>query len=243
MNSVKKTILDILFPIRCIFCRKEYFWVCPTCRPEILLNSFQFCPYCEKIVTLNGSACENCQKNKDDSLDSLIVAGQYTQKELTKLIHLFKYNFISELHIPLGDLLLRAYLKNTLPLPSFIIPVPLHPKRLRWRGFNQSELLGRYLSQNLAPGMEIPLSQDGLFRKRYTSPQMKIKNYHQRKANLKDAFRIKNKQVAQNKIILLVDDVATTGSTLFECARILKNNGAKKVFGIVLGRQVYSRKI
>jgi len=213
---------------------------------EIL--SFQLCPKCENEITDFGRTCRRCQSFS--ALDGLIVTSKYTENNLDRLVHLYKYRFVEDLHVPLGRLLTRVILQARLPIPDIIIPVPLHARRLRWRGFNQSQLLAEYLGQNLTPGFEIPIFSRLLVRRRYTPPQMKIKKYSDRLTNLQNAFEINlsknsllNEKLAtssqdlQNKTILLVDDIATTGATLFECAKVLKKNGAKKVFGTVIARQ------
>jgi ComF family protein len=130
-----------------------------------------------------------------------------------------------------------------LAIPDLIIPVPLHPKRLRWRGFNQAELLAKYLGENMTPGFSLPVLSDVLIRQKNTTTQMKIKNYSERQKNMEGAFGInkENNNLIRSKNILLVDDVATTGSTLFECARILKKSGAASVFGIVVARQEFKK--
>lgn len=140
----------------------------------------------------------------------------------------------------MGKILEKSISSSDLPLPEIIIPVPLHPRRLRWRGFNQAEILARHLSENIAPGLALPFETDLLERKKYTDPQMKIKNSGERKRNIKNAFALTNSfdpQIIKNKRVLLVDDIATTGATLFECSKVLKNAGAKEVFGIVIARQ------
>lgn len=138
----------------------------------------------------------------------------------------------------LGTLLKNALEKSTLPLPDMLIPVPLHQKRLRFRGFNQSELLAKELSEILTPGLELPLSCNILLRIRYTKPQIKTDSREERLANLKNAFAVAAGQEDEirDKYIWLIDDVATTGTTLEECAGLLKQHGAKTVFGIVLAR-------
>jgi len=157
------------------------------------------------------------------------------------LVYAYKYNFISELSQTLGKILVSAILKNNLPLPDAIIPVPLHKRRLRWRGFNQAELLSRFISQNLAPGFSIPVFSDVLERKKHTSPQMKIKNYQERKKNIKNMFRFNEKNTEKNilkdKKVLLVDDISTTGATMFECGKVLKFHGASSVLSVVIARQ------
>jgi predicted amidophosphoribosyltransferase len=191
----------------------------------------------------------------------------------------------------------KAFLDNELPLPDAIIPVPLHKRRERWRGFNQSELLADCISENLTPGMEIPVLNNVLIRTKHTTPQMKVKKYAERRKNIQGVFGINHKchselarlaeskrvegsnvipapafarinssgiqspkldsgspacrrgreagmtkyNLLKNKKILLIDDIATTGATLNECARILKESGAKKVFAAVLARQEFRK--
>jgi predicted amidophosphoribosyltransferase len=188
---------------------------------------------------------------------------------------MYKYNFVRGLSVPLGQIITEAILKNNLPLPDLVIPIPLHPRRERWRGFNQSELLANHIAENLTPGMSIPVLNNLIIRARYTKPQMKIKNYQERQKNIKDIFSItkypplppgedaqragEDKYInssseslspkfieekglrrfftIRDKTILLVDDISTTGATLFECGKILKKHGAKKVMGAVIARQ------
>ena len=250
-EKIRNFLLDILFPIQCISCNCPDVWLCENCLQKIQPLSFQLCPRCEKLITEDGQLCSFCKKQKTP-LAALIVAARYKEGNISKLVHLYKYNFIEDLHAPLGKLLTKALSDSGLSVPDFIIPVPLHPRRLRWRGFNQAELLANYVSQNLTPGFAIPVLGKYLQRTRYTPAQMKIKDYFQRRKNMRDAFKIhssflfspfsrgdvpQEQKGIKNKNILLVDDIATTGATLFECAGVLKQNGAKKVFAAVIARQ------
>ena len=233
-------ILDILFPIQCLGCKTAHTWLCDTCLLSIPVHSSHLCPQCKQSNTPYGQVCFSCIKTS--SLDGILVASSYKQPLLAKAIHHFKYRFIPNLHIPLSKLLLHSIQHTEIPLPDMICPVPLHPLRLRWRGFNQSELLAQELSSALTPHLFIPIIHQ-LIRHRFTAPQMSIRDARERNLNLQDAFaweRPHEKNAVStslaNTYIWLVDDVATTGATLNECARILKQNGAKKVFGIVLAR-------
>ncbi|MFA6790051.1 MAG: phosphoribosyltransferase family protein, partial [Parcubacteria group bacterium] len=185
--------------------------------------------------------CFECRKKY--IIDGVLVSSAYKSNGektlLAKIVHYYKYRFISELNIYLGEILKKSLLNSSLPLPDAIVPVPLHSRRLRWRGFNQSEMLCYYLASRIAPGLEISVLKNALIRKKYTIPQMKIKNRRQRERNLKGVFLMERKFISgiKGKNILLVDDIATTGSTLFECAKVLKKKGAKKVYGIVLARE------
>jgi len=237
IQATKNFILDTLFPINCLSCGKDNVWLCPDCLKNINFLSFQVCPKCEQTITDSGLACPKCKPLSE--LDALIVASKYKENNIDKLVHLYKYRFIEDLSVPLGKILVAAILKSQLPIPDIIIPVPLHPRRLRWRGFNQSQLLAEYIGKNLAPNFEIPVAADLLRRKKYTPPQMKIKTYSERQNNLKNAFTVNDTEEIKDKNIILVDDIATTGSTLFECAKVLKQNGAKKVFGVVIARQEF----
>lgn len=155
-------------------------------------------------------------------------------------IHVLKYEFVTELARPLGMILADSVSATDLPIPDALIPVPLHPWRFRFRGFNQASLLAGILASELTPGLPIPLREDMLRRTRFTLPQARSKSAKKRRENLSGAFAGRKgktfREEIMGKTFWLVDDVATTGTTLEECARILKKRGARKVFGIVLAR-------
>jgi ComF family protein len=206
------------------------------------LLSFQLCPYCEKEITQAGAICEKCRKYQFEKtsslpLSTLICATDY--QKIAKFVHLFKYNFISNLGQSLGKIITRALQKNSLPLPDIIIPIPIHKHKLKWRGFNQAEILANYISQNLTPGLSLSVRTDLVFRRKKTKTQMKIESYQERLNNLHNAFSVPSqaKETLRGQKILLIDDIATTGATLFECAKILKASGAKEVFGAIIARQ------
>jgi ComF family protein len=116
---------------------------------------------------------------------------------------------------------------------DLIIPVPLHPKRLRWRGFNQSVLLARQISH----AYKIPMDPFVLRRDHETAPQTQLAEDERRK-NVRGAFTLNPDRSVDGKNILLVDDVYTSGATVNECSRILKRNGSKQVFVVTLARAV-----
>lgn len=174
-------------------------------------------------------------------MEALIVSSKYTIAGVAKMIHLFKYNFIEDLKIPLGKIMVAAFINHRIPLPDILLPVPLHKRKLRARGFNQSELLADFLGENLAPGINFPVLKNILSRRRFTLSQMKIRNYQERQKNIQDAFAVLKSEEIKHKNILLVDDVATTGATLLECARVLKAAGARKISAIVIARQEFKR--
>jgi ComF family protein len=214
-------ILDLLFPIQCLGCSQEGDFLCPACFEKIPLN--------QKIIYF-----------KKSPLVGLVVASFYEHPLLKEALYKYKYDFVKDLAKPLGQLMTKR-LTNFSNIfnenNSVLIPVPLHKKRLRWRGFNQVQLLTEEISQKL----KIPINNNILIRKKYSLPQMQIKDAQQRKRNIREAFVLgsdpaQQGQTLMNKTIILVDDVCTTGATLEECAQILKKAGAKKIWGLVLAQ-------
>jgi ComF family protein len=114
---------------------------------------------------------------------------------------------------------------------DMVMPVPLHTKRLRMRGFNQALLL----AVGAAERFNIPLVYDNLVRVRYTRPQVELSGL-ERTANVQGAFQLARPDAVEDKRILLVDDVYTTGSTMNECAKVLKDTGAAAVIVLTLAR-------
>ena len=210
---------------------KQKFWI------------FRFAPLA-KTASLTRVFCVRVAgKRAESHLDGLIAAVSYEDPTVKKLVHNFKYRFIGDISLLFAKLICSSLIRNDFPLPDFIVPVPLHPKRLRWRGFNQSLLLAEHISKDLAPLMEIEVL-DILERQKYNQPQMQVKNYKERLKNVQNIFALKpdaNPDLIKNKNILLIDDIATTGATLEECAKVLKDAGAKKVFAAVVARQVLKK--
>ncbi|MGD2124440.1 MAG: ComF family protein [Desulfobacteraceae bacterium] len=154
------------------------------------------------------------------------------ESSLMRAVHEFKYAQRSHLASALGSLLgsfAQSWLKQSDDL--LVMPVPLHHKRLRERGFNQSLLLARHVASWL--GAELDFLS--LRRIRYTRPQTGLKSDERRK-NIRRAFEVIAPKAVKGRVVVLVDDVATTGNTLNECARMLKRSRAEKVFCVVLAR-------
>jgi ComF family protein len=241
IKPLKNVILDALFPILCLSCGKEGFWLCEKCLSQTKLLDFQVCPACEEMITEKGCQCRACRTSQKSSLDSLVAAVSYEDPAARHLVHNLKYRFVSDISEPLAKLISRVLVRNDIALPDFLVPVPLHPRRLRWRGFNQSFLLASRISEELTPltGVDI---LDILERTRFNRPQMQIRNYQERLQNMQNIFALKtdtSPDLIKNKKILLIDDIATTGATLEECAKVLKSAGAKKVFAAVVARQSF----
>ncbi|MBU3957155.1 ComF family protein [Patescibacteria group bacterium] len=232
-------LLDFLFPRRCLGCgrRGEYF--CQECRQTIKLIENQVCPVCERPA-ISGRAHPRCQTRYSlDGLTSIFVYKGIIKEAIGKL----KYKFITDLAEELIGLSTKylppGFHSEGIPRRgqpqalSTLIPVPLHPRRQRWRGFNQSELLGKRLAEKF----NWQVRTDILARHKHTKPQIKLKG-EERKKNIRGAFRIKPncKLFIMNSKLILFDDVWTTGSTLRECSQVLKRAGAKEVWGLTLAR-------
>jgi ComF family protein len=149
-------------------------------------------------------------------------------------VHKFKYGRKVSLGKPLGRLMAlgcREFLQSC--LVDFIVPVPLHPKRLRWRAFNQSLLLAREIGR----ACRVPVDPFVLRRDRATPPQTQLPEDERRK-NVRRAFSVNAERSVDGKNILLVDDVYTSGATVNECSRVFKRAGAREVFVVTLARAV-----
>lgn len=236
LKKVGAAVLDTLFPISCLCCGAPKEYLCKECLEIFPRRLRQRCPTCLKKTTPRGEVCFDCSHK--NSLDGLFAASLYHSPLVSSSLHTFKYNFIPAFAKPLGKWLAERVIEVDLPLPDLCIPVPLHLRRLRFRGFNQSALLAEVLAGALTPGFDMPVLKNCLLRTRYTKPQMKTHAREERLRNLEGAFSYASESISliQEKSIWLIDDVSTTGTTLEECARVLKNAGAKSVFGIVLAR-------
>jgi ComF family protein len=129
--------------------------------------------------------------------------------------------------------LLADYLEES-PLPrEALVGVPLHPRRLRERGYNQSGLLARELGKHTG----LPVIEDCLIRVKQAQPQVKAADAEERRRNVADAFVCRDERV-KGKRIVLIDDVCTSGATLESCAAALKDKGATSVWGLTLAREI-----
>ena len=237
-RDLRQLALDVLFPLACLGCRKDAELLCPTCCEKIAPLSGQSCPFCHKHITPHGETCFSCSPRI--SLDGVFVAYDHRNPLVSAALHAFKYRSLESLSQPLSRLFVQAVASSGLPLPDRILPVPLHPWKLRYRGFNQSELLGHSLATLLLPGTTIPFDTESLLRHRFTLPQQRMPDAASRKENIKNAFSVpkQNRIFVAEKYIWLIDDIATTSSTLDACARTLKRAGARKVFGIVFAQNI-----
>lgn len=238
---------EALFPRSCGICHTEGAFLCEACFLTLSneRRHAQSCGLCGIRETPEGRLCPKCAGTTPH--DGIFAALRYDDPKIARLIHLFKYRFVREIGEPLGALLATSLLQSDLPLPDALVPVPLHPRRERWRGWNQSEIVADAALQHLPADIRPPVLKNLLIRTRFTAPQMSIRDKGLRKKNIEGAFRIilkdsKNRRGEcdtfdiREKRIWIVDDVAASGSTIAACAEVLKERGAREVFGIVVAR-------
>lgn len=226
IKKIKNFVVDLFFPVYCVSCNKEGSWICESCQKKISRINSSFCAKCNAL-TVESRLCERCRRNS--ALSGVFILGYYNDKVLKKAIWDFKYNFISEIGPILSKILAENLITKTTFENTVFISVPLDKKRLKWRSFNQSDILAEELSKNIGT----PYLKDALKRVKETKSQMKLSK-KERAENVLGAFEARRD--IKDKIIFLVDDVITTGSTLEECAKELKKAGAKEVWGVVLAK-------
>jgi len=190
--------------------------------------------------------CLVCNKNSIDGLTHPKCRGKYVidgafcavayKGIVKKLIYNFKYKpYLSDLKKSLVELFYESLIQNEIFQKAYehlpiLVPIPLHQERLKKRGYNHAQLLAEGLSKELNLKLV-----EVLQRMKATKSQFGLK-LNDRKQNLKNAFALNAQYKIRNANVFLVDDILTTGSTLLEAARILKKNGAKKVWGLTLAR-------
>jgi len=242
MPDLAKIFLDFLFPPSCLLCRKQGDFICPACKKSLGFLTRQVCPYCAK-PSLTGQVHEACRKGY--FLDGLVSAFSY-HSPFKKIIAQIKFE--PYLFSALGELTVNAiaYLDSDdrfLPFRDFIrksdpvvVPIPLHKSKLRQRGFNQAQIIGKKVASYYGLALEKKL----LLRGRSTKPQFKL-DERERWRNIKGAFlideaRLGNCPASRLPSVLLVDDIWTTGATMKEATRVLKRAGIPKVWGLTLAQ-------
>jgi ComF family protein len=223
-ERASRSLLNLLYPPRCVICHREGEWFCVACRAQAEFIPVPICQQCGR--PLHGPTCPFCMASPLE-IDGL-RAVTFFDGVMRKAIHCFKYQRRPELALQFGCMLGDYLAAQRLPI-DVLVPVPLHRERERWRGYNQALLLAREtaLQQKLA------LWYNVVERTRDTPPQVEL-DARTRRGNVRDAF-MASEQVAGTRV-LLIDDVCTTGATMEACAVALKRRGAASVWGLALAR-------
>jgi ComF family protein len=244
LQTFLESIFGVLFPSECRLCHTPLDNVSriPVCRECLAAIEPVRAPQCvvcgDRLVSaqllMGDGRCASC-RNFEPEFERAVSFGEY-EGGLRGLIHLLKYESITPVAGPLGSMMAEA-IKELLAgrgcLQPLLVPVPLHNSRSRSRGFNQAELIARSAARNLSPGLEV--DSGILVRKRDTISQVGLSR-EERMENVRGAFRINAPERVKGRILIVVDDVMTTGTTLSECARVLKRAGAERVWAATVAR-------
>ena len=227
--KLKGLARDLLFPQWCIGCGKEGDFICSSCRRLLPRIMPPLCPRCGKPQP-SGILCPGCVSWQAE-IDGIRSPFRF-DGIIRQAIHQLKYKNLRALAVPLAKFL-QDYLATN-PVPGeVLVPVPLHQKRLRERGYNQSSLL----AQELGKLINLPVADNCLIRQKHAPPQARSSSVDDRRSNVADAFACRDQRL-KDKLVLLIDDVSTSGATLDACAGALKAAGATSVWGLVLAREI-----
>ena len=227
-------IQKLLFPDYCLSCREEVesYGLCGKCFKQIKFISTNCCKFCSHPFPYNDSFEKICAACLVDPpiFDKNLSAIEYNDMARNLIIK-FKYQ---------DQQILKKYFINVMGYKAreiieesdIICPVPMHWFKVLMRNYNQACILAKYISQNWQKDY-IP---DLLLKIKYTKPQVSLSG-SARKKNISGSIKFNQKFDIKNKVILLIDDVFTTGSTLNECAKQLKKNGCKKVYTLTVARK------
>lgn len=222
-------VLDLLFPPWCVGCGAVGSLLCSSCQAALPRLSPPLCVRCGKPLSF-GTLCYECE-NRPMEIDGIRSIFRF-DGAVRQAILSFKYKNVKALAAPLAQLMKEYLCAHPLP-GDVLVPLPLHPRRLRQRGYNQSSLL----SVELGKLASLPVVEGSLVRLKNTPPQTRTKSAAERQSNVVGAFICRDQRL-EGRRILLIDDVCTSGATLDACATALKAAGATSVWGLTLAREV-----
>jgi ComF family protein len=228
------SLLEFFLPRLCLFCgaavgEEAEVAVCPECKGQIEWVESPMCTCCGAVFASRDGVdrvCGECQK--DPPPFTRARAAAIYDGPAAQAVKRFKFGG-KMAYLPV----MQAWLQRPLCLElvadaDLIAPVPLHPRRIRQRGFNQALLLAHAFP-------EVPLGREVVVRVRHTVPQVELKP-KERRDNVKGAFVVPNPALVKGKNVLLLDDVFTTGATVRECAKVLLKSGARRVDVLTVAR-------
>ncbi len=228
LKAIGRGISKLLYPEVCPLCGRTIDnargYVCKECSVKMVLISEPVCLKCGK--ELSGSemdCCEDCSLAKRHYYKGFPALSY--NADMAKSLSDFKYHNMRCYGAFLADIIVRMRGKEILlARPEVIVPVPVHKSKLKDRGYNQAEVLGKELSLRL----KIPVDDELIIREAKTAPQKGLSN-EQREENLKKAF-ISSKKIVEYKSALIVDDIYTTGATVEACTGVLQSMGIKDIY-------------
>lgn len=233
LSELSDNFFDTIFPKECISCKKEGGVICPGCATRAFVSVEFVCPKCGK-ESFFGKTCVRCDDKT--ALGGLFYASYYGNPLIRDAIYAWKYSFVEEMGDILGNIFLSQAERYRTIIDNLESPVvqavPLNRARLLWRGFNQADILAERLAAHF--GYK---KVEALLRHKKTIPQSEV-DRDGRESNITNAFSVSPRlgDGLKDKTVILVDDIFTSGSTMEECARVLKFAGAKEVWGFALAK-------
>lgn len=232
LTTTKEWLLDLLFPKQCVGCGSEGVFLCETCKNGI--GGRMLTPACPICSFRNGTGivCKPCRKKT--ALSRVIAVFPYQEKIVREILHTYKYNRVREMG-PICAEFLTAYVQKwRVPFgkTAIVVPIPLHRARKRERGFNQAEEIGKRFAASLG----LLYRDDILSRTAYTRSQVECADFRERRKNITGVFTARAIPEMLRKTVVLIDDIATSRSTMDEAARVLKEAGARAVWGVTMAK-------
>lgn len=224
---IRNALLDLVFPPHCVVCGRNGEWLCAECAASFRRVHLPISSRSGRQLA-GGSHYNECIHHAT-ALDGIRAAAYY-EGGVRTCIHHLKYKGSRVLAPYLAEIMANSWSQAPVP-SSTIVPVPLHPQRVRQRGYNQAALLAQELGRRL----KVPIIADCLIRVKHTRPQVGL-DAKERRLNVRDAFACIDHRLS-GKNILLVDDVCTTGATLEACAHALRQQESSSVWALVLARE------
>jgi ComF family protein len=235
-------MMDLLFPRHCEIClkimnHKNQTYLCEICFNKIRFISSTACCGCARVFpgaipSIEDWMCPSCLRTKR-SYDACHAVSYY-EGPIKELLQTFKFARAEYLAGTLREIFMKGMVRKLdWENFDFVVPIPLHPRKLKERGFNQSYILAQTVRE--VTGLRI--LRDGIIRIKYSEGQT-LQDKKARLENIRGSFEIRKFEKLQGKKIVLVDDVLTTGATIQECSRVLKEAGAESVEVLVLARSI-----
>lgn len=250
VKSLGKGLISLLLAADCRVCQRplepsNFTFVCLDCWSKIKWLQAPYCSKCSKPLPFSPTLqdvptllCSECGR-QHFYFKKVFIPTLY-EGVMKKVIHLLKYNKKTGIMRSLKRII-KSYFDHldfSFSHLDLVVPIPLHPRKLKERGFNQAELIARVIARYL----QVKLAKGNLRRVKATITQTTLSR-KERIKNIKKAFEIKDKDEFQAKSVLLVDDVYTTGTTIREAAKVLKQAGAEEVYVFTLARAPQTPKI